>query len=198
MTTARPSGSGEPSRPARADAQRNRAHIIDVARVVVTEEGTQASLREISRRSGVGLGTLYRHFPTRDALLEALLNDGFERLAERATTLQATRPPDDALLQWLQEFVAGTNTYRGLATSMMMTLENENSSLHASCQAMRAAGARLLKNAQEAGTVRADVDGTDLFALAGAMSWIGDQAATIATRQEHLLTVIAAGLKRPR
>lgn len=193
--TEKPTPATQTPRAQRADAQRNRARILQVARTVVAEQGTQASLRDIARRAGVGLGTLYRHFPTRDELLEALLSQGFDRLAAKAASLQTTHAPDDALMEWLGDFTAGASAYRGLAASMMATLEDENSSLHASCLVMRQAAARLLKNAQDAGHIRPDVDGTDLFALVSAVGWITDQAPSIAARREHLFSLVVSGLK---
>ncbi|MCK2214115.1 TetR/AcrR family transcriptional regulator [Actinomadura sp. ATCC 31491] len=184
----------EPRAP-RADAQRNRARILEVARTVVAEQGTQASLRDVARRAGIGLGTLYRHFPTRDELLETLLSDRFDRLAARAAALESTRPPADALAQWVSDFAEGATAYRGLAASMLATIEDETSSLHASCLAMRQAAGRLLGNAQAAGAVRADVDGTDLFALVNAVGWIADQAPSLSARRAHLLSLVLDGLK---
>ncbi|MFF5207242.1 TetR/AcrR family transcriptional regulator [Streptosporangium sp. NPDC000396] len=186
----------QPPRTQRADAQRNRDRILEVARTVIGEQGTQASLRDIARRAGVGLGTLYRHFPTRDALLETLLGQRFDRLAEKAALIEDTRPPDEALTEWLREFTAGATVYRGLVTSMMATLEDEGSPLHASCLAMRTAAARLLERAQDSGHIRPDIDGTDLFALINAVGWIADQAPSIATRREHLLSLVMDGLVR--
>ncbi|MFC4585175.1 TetR/AcrR family transcriptional regulator [Sphaerisporangium corydalis] len=185
-----------PPRAQRADAQRNFERILAVARTVVAEQGTQASLRDIARRAGVGLGTLYRHFPTRDALLETLLGRRFDLLAERADALAGTRAPVEALKEWLGEFTAGAAVYRGLAASMMATIDDENSPLHASCAAMRRSGARLLARAQEAGEVRADIDGTDLFALVSAVGWVSDQAPSLTARREHLLSLVMDGLTR--
>jgi hypothetical protein len=82
-------------------------------------------------------------------------------------------------MEWLREFIAGATVYRGLPSSLMATLGDERSALHASCLAMREAGARLLKRAQDSGHIRPDVDGTDLFALIGAVGWITDQAPSI-------------------
>jgi AcrR family transcriptional regulator len=186
--------SPDPPRVQRADAQRNYERILTVARTVVSEQGTQASLREIARRAEVGLGTLYRHFPTRDALLETLLRQGFDRLAAQAASLEGTRSPDHALMEWLRDFTAGSTAYRGLAASMMATLGDEYSPLHASCLAMREAAARLLKRAQDSGHIRPDVEGTDLFALVSAVCWIADQAPSIAARREHLFSLVMDGL----
>ncbi|WP_214323373.1 TetR/AcrR family transcriptional regulator [Nonomuraea sediminis] len=193
--TEKPAPATRTARAQRVDAQRNRARILEVARIVVAEQGTQASLRDIARRAGVGLGTLYRHFPTRDELLEALLGQRFDRLAEKAASLETTHSPQDALMEWLGDFMVGASAYRGLAASMIATLDDENSSLHASCLAMRQAGARLLRNAQDAGYIRPDVDGTDLFALISAVGWIADQAPSVAARREHLFSLVIGGLR---
>jgi AcrR family transcriptional regulator len=178
----------------RADAQRNYEHLLEVARAVVAEQGTDASLRDIARRAGVGLGTLYRHFPTRDALLEALLRKVFDKLTEKARELEESRSAREALVSWIGNFTAGVGTYRGVSSSMMSTLQDKTSPLHASCLAMRQAAGRLLKRAQDAGDVRPDVDGTDLFALINAVVWIADQAPSIAARREHLLSLVMDGL----
>jgi AcrR family transcriptional regulator len=180
----------------RADARRNYERILDVAGTVVTEQGTQASLREIARRAGVGLGTLYRHFPTREALLEVLLRQRFDGLAEKARSLEDSREPGAALEQWLRQFLAGSTTYRGLAASLMATIEDEDAPLYASCHAMREAVGRLLTRAQDAGHVRSDVDRTDLFALVSAIGWLSDQAPMMADRAEHLFALIMDAITR--
>lgn len=184
-------------RAARTDALRNRERILETAAQVVAEQGTPASLRDIARRAGVGLGTLYRHFPNRDALLEALLNQRFTHLAERADVLAATVPPERALTEWLYEFTLGAGAYQGLPATLMATLNDPRSPLHAGCLPMRRAGGRLLEAAQESGTVRPDVAPIDLFALVNALSWIADQAPTLAERREHHFRLVMDGL-RPR
>jgi AcrR family transcriptional regulator len=172
----------------RADARRNYERILEVAASVVAEQGTQASLREIARRAEVGLGTLYRHFPTRDDLLEALLRQRFDGLTEAAREL-ADRPPGEALEEWLRRFLVGSTTYSGLAQSLMTT--DEGSPLYASCEAMREAAGRLLTRAQKAGHVRSDVDHFDLFGLVSALGWLADQAPeAMAGRTDHLFGLI--------
>ncbi|MER5279650.1 TetR/AcrR family transcriptional regulator [Streptomyces sp. NPDC002809] len=179
----------------RADARRNRERILEVADDVIRDQGTQASLRDVARQAGVGLGTLYRHFPTRDALLETLLRQGFDGLAARADELlDGGLPPEQALAEWLGEFTLRAGAFRGLPASLMATLGDEDSALHASCLAMRTACGRLLRAAQETGRIRPDVDGTDLFALVNALSWIADQAPSLAARRERLLALVMDGL----
>ncbi|MBL7502316.1 TetR/AcrR family transcriptional regulator [Frankia sp. CNm7] len=181
----------------RADARRNRDEILAVARDVLAEQGTQASLRDIARRAGVGLGTLYRHFPTRDALLETLLREGFDRLARLAETLRETHAPDEALARWLQALAAGAGAYRGLPSSLAAALGEPGSALGASCRALRDAGARLLLDAQERGLARQDVTGEDMFALVGAVASIAEPGGPFADRRDHLVRVLLDGLAPP-
>ncbi|GLW26335.1 TetR/AcrR family transcriptional regulator [Microbispora triticiradicis] len=178
----------------RADARRNHGRILEVARIVVEEQGTQASLRDIARRAEVGMGTLYRHFPTREALLEALLRQRFDHLAARAGELAGGGDPHAALLEWLREFVDGAAAYRGLSASMMTTIGDESSPLHASCAAMREAAGRLLRRAQDDGRIRPDVTRIDLFALVNAVGWIAEQAPSLAARRDHLFSLVMDGL----
>ncbi|HEU5024813.1 MAG TPA: helix-turn-helix domain-containing protein [Spirillospora sp.] len=186
------------TRALRADARRNRERILDVAAEVVAEQGTQASLRDIARRAEVGMGTLYRHFATRGELLEALLGGRFDRLAKRAAALRDAHPPAEALAAWLREFATGLAVYRGLAASLVATIEDDTTALHASCGRMRAAGADLLRRAQESGDVRTDVDETDVFALLGAVGSIADTAPSLAARRDHLLELVMDGLAARR
>ncbi len=177
----------------RADAKKNYEFILAVARDVVTEHGTDASLRDIARRASVGFGTLHRHFPTREALLEALLRASFDELTARAGELKTSRAPDDALVSWLREAVAVAHNYRGVVDSMMAAIADADSALHASCVTMRAAGTRLLARAQAEGMARTDIDGADLFALVGALAWLGDQP-SLAGRADHLFGVIVSAI----
>ncbi|MEN3262790.1 helix-turn-helix domain-containing protein [Sodalis endosymbiont of Spalangia cameroni] len=174
----------------RADAKKNYDHLLTVAREVFTDQGAHASLRDIARKAGVGLGTLYRHFPTREALLEALLRVSFDALTARAEILETSSSADDALVLWLRETVAVAHSHRGVIASMVASIEDPDSALHASCVTMRAKGARLLARAQAQGVARGDIDGADLFALVGALAWINDQP-SLAPRVDHLFKVIA-------
>ena len=128
----------------RADARKNYDQLLVVARAVVAEQGADASLRDIARRADVGLATLYRHFPTREALLEVLLRTGFDTLAAQAEELETSDSPQQALSWWLGHCVARAHEYRGVTTLMMAAIDDTDSALHASCVAMRAAGARQL------------------------------------------------------
>ncbi|MFJ9481230.1 TetR/AcrR family transcriptional regulator [Streptomyces mirabilis] len=177
----------------RADARKNRDHVLAVAGTAITEQGVDVSLRDIARRADVGLATLLRHFPTREALLEALLRTSFDEMTAQAGELDASSSPEDALVSWLRDCVAWTTEYRGVTVLMAAAIEDTESALHASCVTLRAAGARLLARAQAAGTARTDIDGTDLFALVAALAWLSDQPA-LAPRADHLFDVVASAI----
>ncbi|OXM68502.1 TetR/AcrR family transcriptional regulator [Amycolatopsis vastitatis] len=181
----------------RADARANHDRLLDVAGAVITEQGAEASMRDIARQAGVGLATLLRHFPTRESLLEALLRTSFDELTTRAAEVETTSSPGDALMLWLRDFVACTTNYRGVVTSMIRAIEDPQSALHNSCVTMRAAGTRLLTRAQAADVARADLDGADLFALASSLAWLGDQPG-LETRAEHLFEVVMSAILTDR
>ncbi|MBQ0852687.1 TetR/AcrR family transcriptional regulator [Streptomyces sp. BH-SS-21] len=174
----------------RADARKNRDHVLAVAGAAIAEQGVDVSLRDIARKADVGLATLLRHFPTREALLEALLHTSFEELTAKADALETSDSPEDALVAWLRDCVGWTTEYRGVTVLMAAAIEDTGSALHASCVTLRAAGARLLTRAQAVGAARSDLDGTDLFALIAALAWLGDQPA-LASRAGHLFDVVA-------
>ena len=102
----------------RADAKKNYSHLLAVARDVVTEHGADASMRDIARRADVGLATLLRHFPTREALFEALLRTNLDALTQQAGELETSNPPDEALVSWFREGVAFAHSYSGVVALM--------------------------------------------------------------------------------
>jgi AcrR family transcriptional regulator len=177
----------------RADAQKNYNHLLAVARDVFTEQGANASLRDVARRASVGLGTLYRHFPTREALLETLLRASFDTLAARADELKTSSASDEALVLWLREIITFTHDHRGVIALMMGAIEDMTSALHASCVTLRAAGAALLARAQAEGKARADLNGAELFDLIAALAWLREQPSH-APRADHLFGVIASAI----
>jgi AcrR family transcriptional regulator len=177
----------------RADARKNYSQLLAVARDVVSEHGADASMRDIARRAGVGLATLFRHFPTREALFEALLRTNLDALTLKAGELETSNSPDEALVAWFREGVAFVQSYRGVVALFAAAHANPDSALYASCAAMHAAGARLLLRAQAEATARTDMDGEDLFALMSALAWLVDQP-SFAPRADHLFQVIASAI----
>ncbi|MFD3756367.1 TetR/AcrR family transcriptional regulator [Streptomyces sp. NPDC058622] len=177
----------------RADARKNRDHLLAVAGTAIAEQGVDVSLRDVARKAGVGLATLLRHFPTREALLDALLRTSFDELTARAGELETSSSAEDALVSWLRGCVAWTTEYRGVTVLMAAAIEDTESALHASCVTLRAAGTRLLTRAQAAGVARRDIDGADLFALVAMLAWLGDQPA-LAPRSDRLFDVVSSAI----
>ncbi|GAB2959359.1 TetR/AcrR family transcriptional regulator [Micromonospora polyrhachis] len=188
-------GTPAPQRQMRADARRNYERLLDEARAAFAEQGVGTSLEEIARRAEVAIGTLYRHFPTRHALLEAILRDSMTGLSDRARELLDHPSPAAALTLWSRAALIHITVYRDLAPTLMSSFDDETSPLHSGCQALVAAGEQLLDRARQAGVVRADAQATDLFALLNAVAWVSDQVPD--EQADRLLSFVVDGL-RPR
>jgi AcrR family transcriptional regulator len=188
-----PGTSAESPRPARADARRNYERVLAAARDVFTRHGVDASLNDIARRAEVGPATLYRHFPTREALLEALLADRYDDLATHAHNLLTHPSPYDAVAAWLRAFIAHITTFRGLAAPVKTALEDETSALFSACHAMRAAWQELVTHAQRAGTLRADTRASDLLRLANAIAWATEELPDNTNQADRLLGLTLKG-----
>jgi AcrR family transcriptional regulator len=145
------------SRPKRADARRNYEKILTAAREAFAEGGESTALEEIARRAGVGIGTLYRHFPNRQALLEALYVDEVEEVCRAATDLDG-EDPWEALTGWFERFVGYVATKQALAGELLNCLDRNAELFKVSRAALFASGEPFLKRAQEAGVVRPDVE----------------------------------------
>jgi AcrR family transcriptional regulator len=177
----------------RADAAQNRAELLDVARQVIAEEGVDASLRDIARRAGVGIGTLYRHFPTRESLLAELLSTGTRRMAELAAELAAAMPPVDALAAWLAQLARRWAPYKGIPGSLLAAIMDKDSELGQPCGVMSTAGQELFLAAQADGDIRADATWDEVFTAVTAISWAASQSSP--ERGDRILAVFLDGLK---
>jgi AcrR family transcriptional regulator len=184
-----------PARPRRADARRNAERILAQAREVFAESGPDASLEEIARRAGVGIGTLYRHFPTRRALVEAVLSDQVDALRAQADALLDSPSPGDALAMWLHAQMQNSMSCRGLAGSAMIAMLDDADEMPRVCDAMREAGAALLARAQHAGEVRRDADIDDLLRMVNAIGLATEDAADADARADRLLTLLIDGVR---
>jgi AcrR family transcriptional regulator len=185
-----------PGRPLRADARRNYERLLTAAAAAFAEHGADdASLEEIARRAGVGIGTLYRHFPTRAALLEAVYRDQVDAVRVRAEELLASESPGEALADWLRVLVAFSSTKRSLTSALLASFGKE-SELLSSCSAVICGAAEtLLARAQEEGTVRADADARDLIRLVHAVNIAAQPAGADPGQSERLLGFILDGLR---
>jgi len=163
-------------RPMRADAVRNRKRLLEAAVEVFAEAGPDASLDQIAARAGVGIGTLYRHFPDRQALLAAVYQAAFEDLAAKGRRLLDAERPFDALAEWLGENLVHSRSDRALAASVTIDLLDNPDAQPTPCEAMRATGSLLLQRAIDAGEVRDDVTVDDLSRLVSAIALASDGA----------------------
>jgi AcrR family transcriptional regulator len=178
----------------RADARRNYVQLLAAAKTVFGERGSDVSLDDVARRAGVGIGTLYRHFPSREALLDALLQDRLATLVAEANELLQRPAGGEAFDTWVAGLVSYMRTYRGLAGTLAPAFCS-NSALSPSCQEMGRCGALLLARAQEAGAVRRDVDPADVIALVNAVVWTAEQRPEDGGRTGRLLSLVLDGLR---
>jgi AcrR family transcriptional regulator len=192
MATAGHPRSVDPPRPMRADARRNYERLITAAREAFTEHGADAPLDDIARTAGVGPGTLYRHFPTRLALLEAVYRDDIASLSARAHELLDERPPEEALTEWMREQVDYVLHRRALAATVKSALDWDSAALAYCKTMMREAAGAVLARAQEAGVVRAEVTPSDLLRLGHAVGYASEHAPEDADR---LLSYMLDGLR---
>jgi AcrR family transcriptional regulator len=158
-------------RPMRADARRNYDRLLEAARSAFAEKGAEASLEDIARRAEVGVGTLYRHFPTRQALLESVYLEEVEALCSSAADL-AGDPPWDALTSWLDRFVDYVSTKRALGEQLLATMSPDSTVFRNCHDAIYTAGEPLLQRAKAAGVVRSDVEFTDVIRLVSGITMV--------------------------
>jgi AcrR family transcriptional regulator len=157
----------KPRKP-RADAERNRLLLLDAAKAVFAERGAEASLEEIARAAGVGIGTLYRHFPTRDALIEQVYRTESAQLAQAAVDLAHSHPPVEALRLWLRLFVDYLATKQIMAEALNAMASGPAAFYAASGPQLKASIANLAERAVASGAIRLDMDPLDLLrALVG-------------------------------
>ena len=183
------------SRPKRADARRNYEKVLLAAREAFAAGGESTSLEEIARRAGVGIGTLYRNFPNRQALIEALYVNEVEEVCRSAAELE-NADPWEALNGWIERLMAYLATKRALAAELLNYLDHDAPLFQESRAALYAAGEPLLKRAQDAGVVRGDVEVPELMHL---VIGIGKIPASDPEQTEHILRIALDGLRyRPQ
>jgi AcrR family transcriptional regulator len=186
---------GAVDRPMRADAQRNYDKLVAAARAVFARESGSASMEAVAKEAGVGIGTLYRHFPKRVDIVEAVYREDVDELVQSAEKLNANEAPWAALTGWLRAFVRYARSKRTFLTELHEAFE-ENPQLRSESRE-RIIGAIniVLVPAQKAGEARTDIDGADLMQLLGSMC----MSATLTPDQsERLLAMIEDGLQPPR
>jgi AcrR family transcriptional regulator len=181
----------------RADAKRNYDKIVEVAREVFREKGYDAPLDEIARRAGVGAGTLYRHFPTRDALLDAIMQSWVDRVtvaAEKALASEGSAR--DLLLTWFDEYVRLISQHKGGAAKITGAMDDPTSPIRTKCQVLREAGDRVVERLREEDAIRPEVDSLQIARLVGGIATVADQCNMTADTVRPMLEVVADGVLR--
>lgn len=173
----------------RADAKRNRDRLLAAAEAVFTARGAAASLEDVAKRAKVGIGTLYRHFPTREALLAAACDERLAAVVERSRTREPSSSAADALRSFLEDLARHASTYRGLAESLGVILRSGLFGCHATAEE----GRRLLLRAQRAGEICGDVAFDDVVCMATAISLAA--SGSEAKRIPRLVTMFVNGLR---
>jgi AcrR family transcriptional regulator len=177
-------------RPNRADARRNFDALLAAARDAFAEQGTGASLEDIARRAGVGIGTLYRNFPTRQDLFDAVYLGEVEELCDASDEV-ADLPPWEALTTWLRRFVGYAATKRAIYEA----LNRDSEMFRNAREAMYAAGEPLFERAQQAGEVRTDIAFDDLLRM---VSGITAAAFVDDDQRERVLQIALDGVRSPQ
>src|SRR5271156_2324101 len=165
----------EAARRPRADAVRNRERVLAAAKAVFSKGGADASLEAVAKRAGVGIGTLYRHFPTREALFEAVYRHEVQQLSELAEQLKDETSPVEALRRWLHSDIELVATKKGMSAGLPLAVRG-SSELHAdSFERLAKAVGVLLDRAVAAGGVRSDISPEDLLRALVGMCYMHDQ-----------------------
>jgi AcrR family transcriptional regulator len=163
------------ARKPRADAARNRERVLEAAKAVFSTGGADASLEAVARRAGVGIGTLYRHFPTREALFEAVYRREVEQLCDFAEQLKNERRPVDALRRWLRSNVEFVATKKGMSAALAVAAQASPELRSYTFGCLTRSAAALLDRAVAAGEIRSDVSPEDLIRTLVGMCYMHDQ-----------------------
>jgi AcrR family transcriptional regulator len=190
MTSAR-------DRPLRADARRNRARVLDAAEAVFASKGTSASTEEVARAAGVGVGTLFRHFPTKEALLEAMYRERLRRMAEAARALGSADQPGTAFFTYLTDAVTHSPTKITAADALTDAGIDVRKASAEEAHELAEALTVLLVRAQHTGSVRTDVGLPELMALLVGASRAAEHASGEETRT-RTVRIILDGLRPPK
>jgi AcrR family transcriptional regulator len=183
------------TRKPRADSARNRQLLMDAAKAGFSEVGLNVSLEEIARRAGVGIGTLYRHFPSREAVVEAVYRREVEHLAEAVPQLLETSPAGEALHQWMHLFVDYIATKRLIAPSLGAAAGRSSTLYATSAELITRAISTLVKRAVASGDVRKDIDPPDLLRALVGVSY-GNPDAGWEASARRLIDILMDGLRR--
>jgi AcrR family transcriptional regulator len=179
----------------RADAQRNRERLIEAAREVFREQGYDASLDEVAKRAGVGAGTLYRHFPSRDVLMDAIMQSWVDRVNDSTDkVLVHEGSPRDLLLSWFETYVGLISMHKGGPAKITSAMGDEKSPIVTKCQTLATATQRVVDRLEEQRALREHIEAVQMCRLVGGVASVADNANLDETAVRPLLEVIADGM----
>jgi AcrR family transcriptional regulator len=182
-------------RPLRADARRNRERVLEAAESVLASEGVSVPIDEVARRAGVGVGTVYRQFPTKEALLEAIMLRRMEKLVEEARSCAAAEDAGAAFFGFLEHLVDEATRKRDLADALGGTGIDMEKAASPVAQQLTTAVAELLDRAQRSGAVRADVAMPELFGLVAGTCMAAERGFPVACAPQRMLGIVFDGLR---
>lgn len=185
-------------RPLRSDARRNRAKLLDVAERVFAEKGTSASTEEVARRAGVGIGTVFRHFPTKRDLLEAVFVARLRRAADEADKLTTAEDPGAAFFAFFTRMVDGAPEKNALSEALTAAGVDVKDATSPIKEAFHRSVSTLIERAQQAGAVRADIGFAEVITLLVSASHTAEHPFTAPDVQARALTVLLDGMRPPR
>jgi len=188
----------QPTRPLRADARRNYDKIIETARQLFHERGSACTLDEIAKRAGVGPGTLYRHFPTRDDLIDAVMREWAERVqCDAQAVIDAGLPARETLTGWFSRFLDNVGIYQGAAAKVMAAMDDPASPIYRKCRILAEANQRVLESDTVRPVLRDDVDPEQVMRLVSGISIAIDQAGLDPAQAEPMLRIVLDGVLKP-
>jgi AcrR family transcriptional regulator len=184
----------DPARTLRADARENREKLLRAAGALFASTGSEVALETIARTAGVGIGTLYRHFPSRDALVEAVYRNEVDQLCEAAQDLLEQYPPERALAEWMERFIAYAATKRGLSSALKSLSVAQSELFPATRERLLSTIASFLAAGRAAGTIRADIDEGDVLRAMNAV-WAMPDGDDWIEQAQRVLRLLIDGLR---
>lgn len=179
----------------RADARRNYDRIVEVAREVFREQGYDASLDEVAKRAGVGPGTLYRHFPKRENLVDAIMQSWVDRVNETTDKALAFEGPDrELLLHWFEDYVGLISLHKGGPAKITSAMGDPNSPIITKCKVLSSANDRVIERLRADGALREGVDTLQVCRLVGGVATVADQGSLEPEAVRPMLAVVVDGL----
>ena len=197
ITPADVESTDEVVKPLRADAQRNYDKLVAAAREVFAERGAEGSLDEIAKRAGVGPGTLYRHFPTRDDLIDALMRDWSARvLSDSVAAVEAGLPARETLERWFADLIKHLTLHRGAAAKLSAAMDDPSSPIYRKCQMLADANERVVSHLTETHALRDNVESRQVMRLVSGVATVVDQAGLDAEEATPMLGIVIDGILR--